>query len=311
MALKLYSFLVIFLIFIVSLSTASFAFNQLGYNGLDDDLLSLGFAVPDLALAEANIAVPKNPFAGLNNPAALKDLPRGSIHSLHGMMYEGVEIYGLNFAYPIFPELVANINWLQFQIAEIPIIPTENADLNTDIEATSFATYVSNCLNSALSYSLTKELSIGLALNLFFRDIQNLAVKGYGYSLTPGINYQVAPNLYLGAYLKNALSLSEWQTGYKETFARLFNLGLAYNIDNFSVFLELSKQLVTDTPYIFKYACEYKIFPFLTLRAGAYPNRFNAGLGLILGSFTIDYTYVGADKYSLANSSRLAVGFLF
>ncbi len=303
--------LFIFLLFLTIIPLNCFAINSAGFNGLDLDLLTLGYDVPGLALAESNIAMPKNPYGGLENPASLKDLESGAINSMHGFLGLGIEIYGVNFAYPITPEIVVNINWLQFQVTEIPLIPSDSFNLNEDIEATEYANYISNGLISALSYTLTPEFSLGASLSLFFNEVQNYGTKGWGYSFSPGFTYQISDNLFIGGYLKNLFSSREWQTGYIEQLGKFIELGTAYKFENLILSLAFSRQLTTVSPIDIKYGAEYIPFPFLALRLGAYTTSFNGGIGLKLGQFTIDYTYLGETKNNLANNSRLAVGLLF
>ncbi len=296
----------------ITLSLPVLAKTSSDYFGTEIDIYSLGYPASSLSLAEANTAAAKNPFAGLYNPAGLQKLDRQSIYSMQQKMSQGVELFSVHWAGPLAENLVANINYLQLQVSDIPIVPTDNITPTTDVQANSFSAYNSRGLSAALAWQATDRLSLGLSAAGSYQNISNVSGgTGYGLSISPGLQYQVSPLLNVGVLFRNALSYQHWQTGFTDRIGQWVAIGADLSLSSIHLFGTIEKPLSVSGPDVFKLGAQYQLFDFLSLRTGYYGTHINAGIGLEIDRFTLDYAYIGNGQNNTTlhgDSSRITVG---
>lgn len=306
---------IVFLIILIGMgyATGIYAGNSQGFHGLRDSLFEMGFSAANMSLAQANGAGFGNSQGGLLNPAGLVGVQKGQIHFLQNSLSNGIDLFSADIAVPVLDDFILQVSWVQIQTYEIPLISQETASLNEDLEAEKLTSAVEHGLVSALAYPISKDLSIGLSLNLFQYRFSALSDQGYGVSLTPGMCYRVFEDLNFGAYVDHFMSYQRWSTGHTEQQDPLLHLGFRYQLDQLTLFSDTSKGL--KTPLVFKYAMEYAFFQFIKLRLGLYPDgvlgsiqHINAGIGFNLGNLSLDYTYLGKSVVYEGDASRITVG---
>lgn len=277
--------------------------------GTDLDLMETGYASAPLSLAEAVSAQPENPFAGFYNPAGLRRLRDARLHTLQGKISDSTHLFSLNLAAPLLPGLNAGLSWLHLQISDIRLVSANEVDDNTDLEPDAIAVYQAHGVVGALSYDLTDTFSIGLSLTGFYKDFSNIDQdNGYGFTLTPGLQWTLFPGVYFGAHIKNIVSYSRWQTGYTESFGQWLHTGLAADWGQWSLVADLKSPLRFPDRVRLSAGLEYRWFENIRFRAGAYDTHFNAGVGVLLDRFSLDYTYLGASGRRFSDAYRLSVG---
>lgn len=293
--------------------------NTAGYHGLENPLMSLGFSAANVALAEANIAQIQNPLAGFNNPACLTDTKQQSLCFLQGNLSEDSNIFSVHYTVPLYDDIVVNLNWVQMQTTQIPVVTKTDYDQNTDIVPDKITASIENGIVGALSYKVTPECALGISANLYQYRYDALSDSSTGYSISPGVVYQLSKTVSIGTYIQNLLADQTSSTGTSEKIAPTVHLGTAIQVwDRLTYFTEIEKS-TTNAPISYKHSFEYKLFDCIKLRAGFYPDtnsilfpiaQTNAGVGINIGNIRLDYTYIGKSATSLSESSRINIGVL-
>ncbi|MGE4169966.1 MAG: hypothetical protein AB7F28_04525 [Candidatus Margulisiibacteriota bacterium] len=275
----------------------------------DLDLMGLGYFAGALGLHEAVTAKPQNPSAGLYNPAGLQGISKTTVQSMQNGLGDGIGLFALNGVLPIGKDWTLGLTWMELQVTDIPLTPTENASLNTDIAPNAWSTYGAHAVVGSVAYAVNAQCSVGLSGIGFIKSMTNVEQgRSYGLGLTPGIQYQLASETTLGAHLKNALSYTHWETGTAETFERIAVVGLAQQLGDFTVYTQWDMALSNLRGITGSIAADYTFANMIVFRAGAGATHLTGGLGLTWQGFSIDYAYVGSSAVRYQDGSRLMVG---
>lgn len=148
-------------------------------------------------------------------------------------------------------------------------------------------------LAAGIAYArhLASGLHLGGQLRLLHQSISTESASGYSTDF--GLLYPLAKNLLAGAALLHAGAMNKLNRTATPLPTEL-RAGLTYDgVANLLVGLELQK--ARDTDLSLHLGSQYQVQEFLALRLGyrtAENRHLSAGLGLLVGAWTIDYAYM-------------------
>lgn len=312
-------FVFLFILFFSSLSAS-------GFKKYAGEFLSAGVGSRALSMGGAFVAVANDVTAGYWNPAGLVESKGIQVQFMHAKQFmSSIQYDYLGFSKSIDQNSSLGLSIIRWGVNDIK--DTRNALAGNHIsegidysKITSFniADYV-----FYLSYAqrYTENLSLGANVKVIYRDFYSENAMGIGFDA--GMKYQLTTNLFLGVMLRDVTTtMMAWSTGEKEFIPPSLRPGISYKIDfeNLDLYLQPS----ADMAILFESRNNsaqlglgiFSLDTFWGLEAGykdlcflrfGYDDlsRFNAGLGVSLNKFAVDYSYTSFDNV-LGNVHRIS-----
>lgn len=290
------------------------------------EFINLGAGSRALALGGAYVAVANDVTSGYWNPAGLVHASGLQIQFMHAKQF----ISSIQYDYFGVSNKLENETALGFSLIRLGVddiaytrnalrgdTPAEGLDYSkiTYFNTSDYAFY----LSFARNYS--QNISYGANVKMIYRDYSSQSALGIGFDI--GFRYVMVPQLTFGLMLRDiTTTMMAWSTDEKEFITPSIRPGVAYRYDLSDLGLYLQPSF--DVNILFESresAAQFSLGPLsmdtfwglemgfkdiVFLRFGYDDlNRFNAGLGISITRFAVDYSYTNYDQ-ELGNVHRIS-----
>lgn len=283
------------------------------------EFLSMGVGARAMGMAGAYVAVSRDASAMYWNPSGLAGISRRQLMVMHAESFGGLVVQ--DYAGLTWPVGVSGsaLGLGLFRLA-VDEIPYTEWDPRTDrprlIKEVSDAEY-------ALFFSYARRASerwrLGGSAKLIYKKVGDDAAFGLGADA--GLQYQLKRWLHLGARLSDLTTTPvAWNSGQKDYILPMLTVGAAGILPLPPLRGDLRLVVDMETRFEGREAAawastgrvsldpraglEYWYREMLSVRAGGQPDRFSAGASLRIGSWGLDYAFLGHEE--LDNSHRLS-----
>jgi hypothetical protein len=297
-----------------------------GFRKYAGEFLSAGVGSRALGMGGAFVAVANDVTAGYWNPSGLVSAQGLQFQFMHANQFlSSIQFDYFGASKSIGEKSALGLSMIRWGVNDIK--DTRNALNGTSIsdgldysKISSFniADYV---FYVSYAHRYTDRLSIGANVKLIYRDYASETAMGIGFDA--GFKYELISNLMIGMMIRDLTStMMAWSTNEKEFVIPSFRPGLTYRFDFES--LDLYIQPAVDLAVLLESRNKsaqfgwgiFSVDTFWGLEAGfkdlcfirfGYDDlsRFNAGLGLAIKKFGIDYAYTSFDNV-LGNVHRIS-----
>jgi len=297
-----------------------------GFKKYAGEFLSAGVGSRALGMAGAFVAVANDVTAGYWNPAGLADARGLQFQFMHAKQF----MSSIQYDYFGASKNMSENSTLGFSLIRWGIndIKDTRDALNgssisegldySKITSFNIADYV---FYISYAHAYTTRLSLGANVKVVYRDYDSETAMGIGFDA--GLKYRLAAGLDLGFMIRDiTTTMMAWSTNEKEFVAPSFRPGIAYRFDiqSMDLYLQPSMDLAILLESRNKSAqlglgllsvdsfwgMETGFKDLLFLRLGYDDlSRFNAGIGVALQKFGVDYSYTNFDQV-LGNVHRIS-----
>ena len=300
--------------------------NAGGFKKYAGEFISAGVGSRALAMGGAYVAVANDVTAGYWNPAGLMDSPGLQIQFMHAkQFFSSIQYDYLGISKPYDEEATIALSIIRWGINDIK--DTRYALIGTHIsegldysKVTSFniADYVFY-ISYARNYS--ESLSLGANVKIIYRDFASENAMGIGFDA--GLKYKYSSQLVFGLMVRDiTTTMMAWSTNEKEFITPSIRPGVSYrfNFDAIDLYVQPSVDLgillesrnksaqlgagVISIDSFWGMEAGFKNICFLRLGYDDL-SRFNAGLGVSINKFAVDYSYTNFDNV-LGNVHRIS-----
>ncbi|MBL7074974.1 PorV/PorQ family protein [candidate division KSB1 bacterium] len=290
------------------------------------EFMDIGVGARALGMGGAYTALAADITAGYWNPAGLTQFSEPQLILMHSEQFAGLETYDYAALGKGLPNgATASLSLIRLGVDDIPIStkledpddpnisPTNRPILEGMTSDAEYALY--------FSYARSKgeNLSLGGSAKLVHKRLAHHYGLGLGFDL--GVMY-FWHRVQLGAALRNALTtLVAWDTGQKEWIRPELRLGICYFLSlkalsaKITPTVDLSLRMDNRRNLTANYwghlslgqtwGLEYEAYRRVALRVGMNEVGLSAGAGIRLGSYRVDYAFVGHND--LGNSHMVSL----
>ena len=297
-----------------------------GFKKYAGEFISAGVGSRALAMGGAFVAVANDVTAGYWNPAGLVEANGIQVQFMHAKQFMASIQYDYLAASAKLDESSAlAVSLIRWGVNDIK--DSRDALRGTSIsEGIDYSKIVSfNVADYALFVSYSRQysehLAIGANIKIINRDYASENALGIGFDA--GLKYKLSPNLALGLMVRDiTTTMMAWSTNEKEFISPSIRPGISYRYDFEDIGLYV--QPTADLAILFEsrnksaqigmgilsvdsfWGMETGFRDICFLRLG-YDDlgRFNAGIGLSITKFAIDYSYTNFDNL-LGNVHRIS-----
>lgn len=297
-----------------------------GFKKYAGEFLSAGVGSRALSMGGAFVAVANDVTAGYWNPAGLVDSRGLQIQFMHAKQFmSSIQYDYLAISRPVTDQSTLALSLIRWGINDIKDTRTalvgqnisEGIDYSkiTSFNISDYVFYVS------YSHRYTEKLSLGANIKIIYRDFYTENALGIGFDA--GLKYSVLPKLKLGLMLRDiTTTMMAWSTNEKEFVVPSLRPGVSYRHDFESIGLYI--QPAVDLGILLEsrnnsaqlgfgifsidsfWGMEVGFRDVFFLRLGYDDlSRFNAGLGVSINKFAVDYSYTNFDDV-LGNVHRIS-----
>jgi hypothetical protein len=290
------------------------------------EFLSAGVGSRALGMAGAFVAVANDVTAGYWNPSGLVEAPGLQFQLMHAKQFmSSIQYDYFGASRSIGENSALGLSMIRWGVNDIK--DTRNALSGASIsdgldysKITSFniADYV---FFVSYAYRYTADLSIGANVKIIYRDYASETAMGIGFDA--GLKYKLIPDLTLGLMVRDlTTTMMAWSTTTKEFIVPSFRPGVTYRLNfdsidlylqpavDMAILLESRNQSAQVSWGIFSidtyWGMEAGFKDLCFIRLGYDDlSRFNAGLGVAIKKFGVDYSYTNFDNV-LGNVHRIS-----
>ncbi len=297
-----------------------------GFKKYAGEFLSAGVGSRALGMAGAFVAVANDVTAGYWNPAGLTESRGLQFQFMHAKQFmSSIQYDYFGSSKKLSENSALGLSLIRWGINDIK--DTRNALNGSTIsegldysKITSFniADYV---FYVSYAHMYTEKLSLGANVKIIYRDYDSETAMGIGFDA--GLKYRLAAGLDLGLMVRDiTTTMMAWSTNEKEFVAPSFRPGISYRLDFHSIDLYLQPSM--DLAILLEsrdnsaqlglgllsvdsfWGMEAGFKDLLFLRLGYDDlSRFNAGIGVAIQKFGVDYSYTNFDQV-LGNVHRIS-----
>jgi hypothetical protein len=297
-----------------------------GFKKYAGEFLSAGVGSRALGMGGAFVAVSSDVTAGYWNPAGLVDASGLQFQFMHAKQFmSSIQYDYLGASKSIDDESSLGLSLIRWSVNDIKDSRLALAG-NTISEGLDYSKITSfNVADYVLyiSYSrrYSENLSLGANIKMIYRDFASESAMGIGFDV--GLKYEIIPKFFLGVMVRDITStMIAWSTSEKEFVAPSFRPGLAYRLDitDIDLYLQPSMDLafllesrnksaqiavgILSIDSFWGFEAGFKELCFLRLGFDDL-SRFNAGLGVSIHKFAVDYSYTNFDTI-IGNVHRIS-----
>ena len=297
-----------------------------GFKKYAGEFLAAGVGSRALSMGGAFVAVANDVTAGYWNPAGLLESKGLQIQFMHARQFmSSIQYDYLGFSKAMHEDAAFGLSLIRWGVNDIK--DSRNALAGDQIsEGIDYSKITSfNIADYVLfvSYGLryNEDISIGANVKIIYRDFYAENAMGLGFDA--GLKYRLFQDFYFGLLLRDVTTtMMAWSTDEKEFITPSLRPGISYKLNFESI--DLYVQPAVDMAILLesrKSASQlgFGIISFDTfwgLEAGfkdicflrlGYDDlsRFNAGIGLSINKFAVDYSYTNFDDV-LGNVHRIS-----
>jgi hypothetical protein len=297
-----------------------------GFKKYAGEFLSAGVGSRALGMGGAFVAVANDVTAGYWNPAGLVESHGLQFQFMHAKQFMSSIQYDYFGASKNLSEgSTIGLSLIRWGINDIK--DTRNAlNGSTISEGLDYSKITSfNIADYAFfisyAYQYTDDLFVGANVKIIYRDYASESAMGIGFDA--GLKYRLFSGLDLGLMLRDiTTTMMAWSTNEKEFITPSLRPGISYRFDIQSIDLYLQPSM--DLAILFEsrntsaqlgwgvvsvdsfWGMETGFKDLLFLRLGYDDlSRFNAGIGVAIQKFGVDYSYTNFDQI-LGNVHRIS-----
>jgi len=283
------------------------------------EFLSLGVGARAMGMGGAYVAVSRDASAMYWNPSGLAGIPRRQLMVMHAESFGGLVIQDYaGLTWPLQSSASAlGLGLFRLAVDDIPYTKWDSQSGRPRvIKQVSDAEY-------ALFFSYARRTAdrwrLGGSAKLIYKKVGDDAAFGLGADA--GLQYHAKSWLHLGARLSDLTTTPvAWNSGQKDYILPMLTLGTAGVLPLPPLRGEIRLAVDVETRFEGRDAAawasagrisldprtglEYWYRETLSVRAGWQPERFSAGASLRIGSWGLDYAFLGHEE--LDNSHRLS-----
>ena len=295
---------------LLSLLTAGPAHAGSAAGGGAGAYLKMGIGARPLALGGAYVGLAEGPAALLYNPAGLARQATREVDTMHAMLTLDRSLDYVAYAHPLRkgknPGTLA-LGYVRYGVDGIPetrvydatnVTPgnlvgdpiTVDGVKGSAVKVFGYFEDVEDTLTLGYGRPFDEKLSFGLALARHTHDLFNNSADGFGLDL--GLLYKANPRATVGAALRNAGAVMEWDTasGRKDRIPVTSVVGCAYRIrPNLTALVDLEKTGEEDLRS--HVGVEGQVNRRLVLRGGLDNSELSLGAGFRDGGWAFDYAF--------------------
>ena len=297
-----------------------------GFKKYAGEFLSAGVGSRALSMGGAFVAVANDVTAGYWNPAGLVDSRGLQIQFMHAKQFmSSIQYDYLGISRPMDENSALALSLIRWGVNDIK--DTRSALVGQNIsEGIDYSKITSFNISDYIfyvsyAYRYTENLSLGANIKIIYRDYYTENAMGIGFDA--GLKYILLPKFTLGIMLRDiTTTMMAWSTNEKEFVIPSIRSGLSYRQDfeeiglyiqpavDLGVLLESRKNSAQLGFGIFSidsfWGMEAGFKDVCFLRLGFDDlSRFNAGLGVSITKFAVDYSYTSFDDV-LGNVHRIS-----
>jgi hypothetical protein len=293
------------------------------------DISTVGMGARPIALGGAYAGLADDASAVFTNPGGIGLQSRTSFVSMSTQILTVVDYSVASVVYPtqygVFGAGYIGVNSPagDYSYIDKSGVTQEGGAMNysQDMYVLSYGTDVSNIAGSLLG-GFAQKTGFGANLKIETQGLSGgmrNAPEASGYSLDLGILSQINDQLSVGATLQNAMSSISWSTGDVERLDETLVLGTSYKVVN-NVTLLGDVDFVSGQQAGLSGGVEWQAIQQLSLRAGfsqkdqsidedttAVMTNYSVGLGLSLGDFRFDYSYVQDPNFDALSTNYFSI----
>ena len=313
-------FILLIILILTSMSQAD------GFKKYAGEFLSAGVGSRALGMGGAFVAVANDVTAGYWNPAGLVESSGLQFQFMHAKQFmSSIQYDYFGASKPIDDKSTLGLSLIRWGVNDIKdsryALAGSNISEGLDYsKITSFnvADYV---FYISYAHRYTENLSLGANIKIIYRDFASESAMGIGFDA--GLKYRLLPKLFLGLMVRDiTTTMMAWSTSEKEFVTPSFRPGLTYrfDIDDIDLYLQPSMDLaflfesrnksaqvgfgILSIDSFWGFEAGFKDICFLRLGYDDL-SRFNAGLGVSINKFAVDYSYTNFDDV-LGNVHRIS-----
>lgn len=172
--------------------------------------------------------------------------------------------------------------------------------------------YAAHALFLSTGASINKKLSIGASAK-WIREI-GAGYQATGLGVDVGVSFSITDQIKIGGNAQNLLRPSmQWDTPSKNIDTVPTNIKVGGSL------ISLNDTLLTSVDFNFKknrdvkmnFGAEYKLSPYLPIRAGLDGSELTLGLGLVLNRFIIDFSWKNPSSAYVEDIYKISIGYQF
>ena len=297
-----------------------------GFKKYAGEFLSAGVGGRALGMGGAFVAVANDVTAGYWNPAGLVESRGLQFQFMHAKQFmSSIQYDYFGASKHIGENSSLGLSFIRWGINDIKDTRdalsgstiSEGLDYSkiTSFNIADYVFYVS------YAHRYTDKLFFGANVKIIFRDYASETAMGIGFDA--GVKYRLAAGLDLGLMVRDiTTTMMAWSTNEKEFVAPSFRPGISYRFDLESI--DLYFQPAVDLALLLEsrnnsaqlglgllsvdtfWGMEVGFKDLLFLRLGYDDlSRFNAGIGVAIQKFGVDYSYTNFDQV-LGNVHRIS-----